>query len=255
MTVPRARAGAAGPDVPGRSVLAEAAARTTGSSARSPASRSTPQNHVWVVHRGAVSLNARTEIGLATNPPTARGVLPAGAPGAAVRSGRATSSRTGVVPGEGYDWPQSPGGDRRRREGQCLDRGRQVPAEPQLGGRGRGAAPATPAPRATAADAHVLKFAARRTSSCCRSASRARPRAATAPPAFIAPRPMDVDAAANEVYVADGLGNRRIVVFDAETGAYKRHWGAYGAKPDDRRYRRLRSGRPCRRSSSARRLA
>ena len=37
----------------------------------------------------------------------------------------------------------------------------------------------------------------------------------------------------NEVFVADGYGNRRVVVFDADTGAYKRHWGAYGNKPDD----------------------
>ena len=42
-----------------------------------------------------------------------------------------------------------------------------------------------------------------------------------------------VDPAANEAYVADGYGNRRVIVFDADTGAYKRHWGAYGAKPDD----------------------
>jgi DNA-binding beta-propeller fold protein YncE len=33
---------------------------------------------------------------------------------------------------------------------------------------------------------------------------------------------------AGELYVADGYGNRRIVVFDAKTGQYKRHWGAYG---------------------------
>jgi hypothetical protein len=38
----------------------------------------------------------------------------------------------------------------------------------------------------------------------------------------------------NEVFVADGYGNRRVIVFDADTGAYKRHWGAYGNKPDDR---------------------
>ena len=38
----------------------------------------------------------------------------------------------------------------------------------------------------------------------------------------------------NEVFVADGYGNRRVVVFDADTGAYKRHWGAYGNKPDDK---------------------
>jgi DNA-binding beta-propeller fold protein YncE len=38
----------------------------------------------------------------------------------------------------------------------------------------------------------------------------------------------------NEVFVADGYGNRRVVVFDADTGAYKRHWGAYGNIPDDK---------------------
>ena len=41
------------------------------------------------------------------------------------------------------------------------------------------------------------------------------------------------DAAASEVYIADGYGNRRVIVLDRETGAYKRHWGAYGSKPDD----------------------
>lgn len=38
---------------------------------------------------------------------------------------------------------------------------------------------------------------------------------------------------ANELFVADGYGNRRVIVFDAATGAYKRHWGAYGKMPDD----------------------
>jgi DNA-binding beta-propeller fold protein YncE len=42
-----------------------------------------------------------------------------------------------------------------------------------------------------------------------------------------------VDKMANEVYVADGYGNHRVIVYDAETGNYKRHWGAYGNKPDD----------------------
>ena len=44
---------------------------------------------------------------------------------------------------------------------------------------------------------------------------------------------MMMDAAAGELYVADGYGNRRVVVFDATTGAYKRHWGAYGETPSD----------------------
>lgn len=47
------------------------------------------------------------------------------------------------------------------------------------------------------------------------------------------PADITVDDEANEVYIADGYGNRRVVVFDATTGAYKRHWGAFGEKPVD----------------------
>lgn len=48
-------------------------------------------------------------------------------------------------------------------------------------------------------------------------------------------RPADiyVDTQAREVFVADGYGNRRVAVFDSETGDYKRHWGAYGERPSD----------------------
>jgi hypothetical protein len=46
-------------------------------------------------------------------------------------------------------------------------------------------------------------------------------------------RPAAVTVHANEVLVADGYGNRRVIVFDAATGAYKRHWGAYGKAPTD----------------------
>lgn len=37
----------------------------------------------------------------------------------------------------------------------------------------------------------------------------------------------------NELFVADGYFNHRVIVFDADTGAYRRHWGAYGKRPDD----------------------
>ena len=47
------------------------------------------------------------------------------------------------------------------------------------------------------------------------------------------PAELWVDDDANEVYVADGYANRRIIVFDSQTGKYKRHWGAYGTKPSD----------------------
>jgi hypothetical protein len=42
-----------------------------------------------------------------------------------------------------------------------------------------------------------------------------------------------VDSKTNEVYVADGYGNKRVIVFDADSGKFKRYWGAYGHKPDD----------------------
>jgi len=44
---------------------------------------------------------------------------------------------------------------------------------------------------------------------------------------------VDVDPATNEVFVADGYGNKRVIVFDADTGAFKRQWGAYGKPPTD----------------------
>jgi len=44
---------------------------------------------------------------------------------------------------------------------------------------------------------------------------------------------MDYDAAANEIYVADGYGNKRVAVLDADTGKVKRYWGAYGQNPVD----------------------
>ena len=47
------------------------------------------------------------------------------------------------------------------------------------------------------------------------------------------PANVDFDMAANEVFVADGYFNHRIIVFDMDTGAFKRQWGAYGAPPTD----------------------
>jgi DNA-binding beta-propeller fold protein YncE len=37
----------------------------------------------------------------------------------------------------------------------------------------------------------------------------------------------------NELFVADGYGNHRIAVFDADSGAFKRMWGAFSNKPVD----------------------
>ena len=42
-----------------------------------------------------------------------------------------------------------------------------------------------------------------------------------------------VHAPTNELFVADGYGNRRVIVFDADSGAFKRMWGAFGNVPTD----------------------
>jgi DNA-binding beta-propeller fold protein YncE len=47
------------------------------------------------------------------------------------------------------------------------------------------------------------------------------------------PAGLFVDRGTNELYVADGYFNHRVIVFDAGSGKYKRHWGAYGKRPDD----------------------
>jgi len=48
-------------------------------------------------------------------------------------------------------------------------------------------------------------------------------------------RPADqwVHPQTNELFVADGYGNHRVAVFDADSGAFKRMWGAFGNKPVD----------------------
>ena len=47
------------------------------------------------------------------------------------------------------------------------------------------------------------------------------------------PADMFVHRATNELFVADGYGNRRVIVFDADTGSFKRMWGAFGSVPSD----------------------
>ena len=102
------------------------------------------------------------------------------------------------------------------------------------GGRGgRGAQTATPPPPPPKpVDAHVLQFT--RSGKFVRQIGKPGVTEGNASRTSLnRPAGLDVDAAANELYVADGHGNRRIVVFDATSGEYKRHWGAYGAAPDD----------------------
>jgi DNA-binding beta-propeller fold protein YncE len=52
-------------------------------------------------------------------------------------------------------------------------------------------------------------------------------------PALGNPADIEVDPETNEAYIADGYANKRILVVDAATALYRRHWGAYGNVPVD----------------------
>ncbi len=47
------------------------------------------------------------------------------------------------------------------------------------------------------------------------------------------PTDVYVDPKTDDAYVTDGYINHRVIVFNANTGDYKRLWGAFGHKPDD----------------------
>ena len=56
---------------------------------------------------------------------------------------------------------------------------------------------------------------------------------------FRQPADMWMHPETNELFVADGYGNRRVVVVDATTGTFKRQWGAFGDRPLDQNTRAL----------------
>ncbi len=186
------------------------------------------QDRIWVVHRGGDSLNARTEMSAATKPPTAdECCVPA--PQVLVFDQAGALAAHWGGPGTGYDWPRSPGGIAIDAKGNVWIAAAGVAEAPPASGRGT----AQPAPAVAAkTDAHVLKFSAAG-KFLLQIGKPGEPGANDSRTGLNRPAALDIDSAANELYVADGFANRRVVVFDAETGAYKRHWGAYGAAPGD----------------------
>ncbi|HZS05503.1 MAG TPA: hypothetical protein VFD58_11755 [Blastocatellia bacterium] len=190
-------------------------------------------DHIWITHRGADSLG-NNEKGAILSPPTGC-CVPAPQVLEFDQAGNLISHWGG--PGEGYDWPQSTGGITIDHKGNVwiAAAGPPEPAAGRAQGAGasaagaRSAAPAAPQPE----DAHVLKFT--RTGQFLLQIGHAgKTEGNDSRVGLNRPASVRVDPAANEVYVADGFGNRRVVVFDADTGAWKRHWGAYGEKPADK---------------------
>lgn len=185
------------------------------------------QNHVWVIHRGAASLNARTEMGAATDPPTAEGCcVPAPQVLRFDPAGKVVTHWGGT--GQGYEWPLSPGGIAVDAKGNVwITAAGPGDAQPGAGRRGAGGAtPATPPPN----DAHVLKFASDG-KFLLQIGKAGATGDDTSTTGLNRPTAVDIDVATNELFVADGMNNHRIVVFDSETGKYKRHWVANGTTP------------------------
>lgn len=162
-------------------------------------------DHVWIVHRGNLAPN---EIPAALDPPFAEACCSAAPPILEFdQEGNLLQHWGG--PGEGYDWPES-------NHGVWVDGMDNV----WIGGNGGD-------------DSHALKFshtgefllqvgedgfAEPDSSSMTRYQKVAK---------------VTFDDAANEAYLADGYGNKRVAVVDGTTGELKRFWGAYGNTPSD----------------------
>jgi DNA-binding beta-propeller fold protein YncE len=162
------------------------------------------EDHVWIVHRG--NGNLRTELGASTDPPTGECCIPAPNVLEFDQEGNLLTSWGG--PGDGYDWPES-------NHGITADHLDNL----WIGGNGGN-------------DAHLLKFAQDGTF----LMQIGRPGANTGShdtQNFGRVAKIAFDVSANEAYIADGYGNKRVAVIDMDTGEFKRYWGAYGNEPDD----------------------
>jgi DNA-binding beta-propeller fold protein YncE len=166
------------------------------------------QDHIWIVHRQD-SLGAN-EAAADQKPPTASCCRRA--PPILEFDQAGNLLRHWGGPGQGYDWPNS-------NHGITIDHKNNV----WIGGN-------------VGSDAHVLKF----TQDGKFIAQFGKPVPQGSPSwgsnnleNFGRVAKIFIDPKENEAYLADGYGNKRVAVIDADTGKMKRYWGAYGNKPDD----------------------
>jgi DNA-binding beta-propeller fold protein YncE len=163
------------------------------------------QDHVWIIHRND-SLDP-IEAAADQNPPTGECCKKAPPIIEFDQAGNVVHAWGG--PGQGYDWPDSNHGIYADTKGFIW-----------IGGNG-------------GTDGLVLKFT--RDGKFVKQFGKKGVKAdSNATDHFFQVAKVFVDEKNNEVYVADGYGNKRVVVMDADTGQFKRYWGAYGNKPDDK---------------------
>jgi len=185
------------------------------------------QDNIWIIHRQG-SLEPG-ELHATSNPPVAMCCAPA--PPVLEFDQDGNLLRHWGGPGNGYDWPNSNHGITIDYKGNVWigGNGRGRAAQPPPGG-----APDESAASATASylDNQVLKFT-QDGQFLMQIGKPSHSKGSNDVENLRLPAKTFIDKQTNEVYVADGYGNHRVIVFDADSGQYKRHWGAYGHKPDD----------------------
>jgi hypothetical protein len=201
------------------------------------------QDHVWIIHR-AGSLEPG-EQHATTTPPTAQCCAPAPPILEFDQDGTLIAHWGG--PGQGYDWPDSNhgitvdykgnvwiGGNGRGRPPGATGRASTGSGRAGAGGRGQQELDEsqTGGVQGYFNDSMVLKFTASG-SFVMQIGKPGASKGSNDTDNLRLPAKTFIDKQANEVYVADGYGNHRVIVYDADTGQYKRHWGAYGHKPED----------------------
>ena len=176
------------------------------------------QDHVFIVHRND-TFNATQEVGAAQNPPLSDCCVPAPPVLEFDPAGNLVKAWGG--PAKGYDWPSS-------NHGISIDNKNNV----WIGGNGtcpQGGRPDCPA---GSVDSFILKFTHdgkflmeigvphQQVNS-------------NATDHFGRVAKISFDYKANEAFLADGYGNKRVAVIDMDNGKIKRFWGAYGHVPSD----------------------
>src|SRR5262245_49024062 len=168
------------------------------------------KDHVFIVHRND-TFDRQNEIGATANPPLSECCVPA--PPVLEFDPEGNLVKAWGGPAEGYEWPTS-------NHGISIDNKDNV----WIGGNGN-------------IDSHILKFThdGKFLMEIGTPKQGARPNSNDLTH-FGRVAKISFDIAANEAFVADGYGNKRVAVLDMNTGKIKRFWGAYGNVPSDSNY-------------------
>jgi DNA-binding beta-propeller fold protein YncE len=173
------------------------------------------QDHIWIIHRPDTLVP--NETGAQNDPPTASCCIKAPPVLEFDQAGNLIGHWGG--PGQGYEWPQS-------NHGITVDYKGNV----WIGGNAQ-------------KDAQVLKFT-QDGKFLLQIGHYDKSKGSLDTENLHQAAKITVDPVTNEAYVSDGYGNHRVIVFDADTGAFKRMWGAYGNKPEDTNFGRYNPNAP-----------